>query len=152
MSVVGDIIDSTNYTTQEQAKQPKVTGAASANLSVSEFLNLMLKQLQFQDPMEPQGNAEFVSQQCQFAQLQATQEMNENITMNNSISQTLSLVGKEVDLIDPNNPENTITGVIKEAKFTSKGATIVVNDKEYPISLIKTVREASTTPKETTTS
>lgn len=145
------IQNDTNYTEQMIAKTDTVTGSASATLTSSEFLNLMLKQLQFQDPMDPQDNSEFVSQQCQFSQLQQTTEMGESVKQNNAIMQTLTMVGKEVDLVNPDDPKLTITGTVKEAKFTSNGASIVVNDKTYPISLIKTVRTGGTTPTPTPT-
>lgn len=144
MAIIGDAIaNMKSYTNQMQAATDTVTGTASATLTSSEFMNLMLKQLEFQDPMDPQDNAEFVSQQAQFSQLQATQDMSDSIAQNNSIMQTLTLVGKEVDIIDPEDSSKTITGVVTEGKFGSKGTSIVVGGKEYPISLIKSAREAS---------
>lgn len=146
MATIMDQINmAASYTAEEQAKEPRVTGTASASLTSTEFLNLMMKQLQYQDPMDPQDNSEFVSQQCQFSQLSTTQEMNKSITMNNSVMQTLSLVGKEVDLVDPADTTKTITGTVSEAKFNSDGASIIVNEKEYPLSLVKTVRTTTTT-------
>lgn len=147
MSAVStQITNETNYTEQMKAQTDTVKGSASATLTSTEFLNLMLKQLQYQDPMDPQDNSQFVSQQCQFSQLQTTTDMSENLKQNNTIMQTLTLVGKQVDIQDPNNRDNVITGEVKEAKFTGNGAAIVVNGETYPISLIKTVRAESATP------
>lgn len=144
-SATSTIAQESNYTAQTQAKQPRVTGQASSNMGSQEFLMLMMKQLQYQDPLSPVDNKDFIAQQAQFTQVSTTQEMNKNMTMNNSIMQTLSLVGKEVRLTDPTNAKNTITGVVSEAKFTSDGANIVVNNKEYPISLVQSVKESSST-------
>lgn len=144
MSVTSEIAAAANYTAQTQAAQEKGTGIAS-KMGADEFMNLMLKQLQYQDPLEPVSNTEWIAQQAQFSQLSATQDMSENLATNNSIMQTLSLVGKEVSLIDPDNATKTITGVVSEAKFSSDGASIIVNSKEYPISLVKSVRPITTT-------
>lgn len=142
MSTISDqITNAANATEQAKAAQPRVTGAASSKLDSNAFLMLMMKQLQYQDPLSPVDNKEFIAQQAQFSQLQTTQEMNNNIATNNSIMQSLTLVGKQVTLTNPDDPTKTITGVVSEAKFTSKGTSIVVNDKEYPISLVQSVTE-----------
>lgn len=152
-SAVNTIAQEANYTAQAQAKKPRVTGAASSNMGSQEFLMLMMKQLQYQDPLSPVDNKEFIAQQAQFTQVSTMQEMNKNISTSNSIMQTLSLVGKQVSLIDPEDKkgQKTIEGVVSEAKFTANGAAIVVNEKEYPISLIKSVKEASTAQNSNTT-
>lgn len=149
-SVSNTITNNASYTAMDEAKN-RVTGAASSKLDQADFLKLLTQQLQYQDPMEPMDNAQFVSQTNQFAQLQTLTDMGTNISQNNAIMQTLTLVGKEVDLVNPDDPKTTIKGVVTESRFTSTGATIVVDDKEYPISLVKSVRASSTaTTKETT--
>lgn len=140
-SAASTVTQEANYTAQMQAKQPRLTGPASSKMGSQEFLMLMMKQLQYQDPLNPTDNKEFIAQQAQFTQVSTIQEMNKNMSMNNSIMQTLSLVGKEVTLADPNNPQKTITGLVSEAKFTADGASVIVNKKEYPISLVKSVME-----------
>lgn len=143
MSGVTDQINAAaNATAQYQAAQPKATGAAQ-ELGSQDFLNLMMKQLQYQDPMEPVGNTEFIAQQAQFTQLETTQEMSKSITENNAIMQTLTLVGKDVVLTDPTNSAKTITGTVSSAKFTSNGAAIEVGGEIYPISLVQKVTEHS---------
>lgn len=143
------IQDAANATAQLQQKTDTLTGAASAKMTSTDFMNLLLKQLQYQDPMSPTDNAEFISQQCQFSQLSATEEMNDSITQNNTIMQTLSLIGKSVTLQDPDDLSKTITGNVTSANFSQNGSTIEVNGKNYPIALIQKVQAAgsnTTTP------
>lgn len=144
MSVTSEITSAATYTAQEQASQPKVTGTASAALTSTQFLNLMLKQLQFQDPMEPQDNSQFVSQQCQFSQLSTTQEMKSNIVSNNGAMQASSLVGENVVLKDPNDNTKTITGKVTSAKINGENSAIEVNGKYYPLSTLKYVNSQTT--------
>lgn len=152
MSVTGEITNATNATNALQAKTDTVTGSASSNLSSSEFLNLMMKQLQYQDPMAPTDNAEFISQECQFSQLSTTQDISKAMTQNSSISQTLSLVGKDVTLVNPDDTTKTISGQVTEAKFTSSGGAIVVGGKNYSIGSVLSVKDhAATTAAATTT-
>lgn len=145
MSVTSEITNAANATAQAKAAQPKATGTASSNMTSDDFLSLMMQQLQYQDPMEPTSNTDFIAQQAQFTQLSTTQEMNKNITENNSIMQTLALVGKDVTLADPSDLTKTIQGTVSSANFTSNGASIQVGGKDYPIALVKTVKEHSTT-------
>lgn len=144
-TITDQITNATNATAQAKAAEPKATGAASSNLTSNDFLSLMMKQLQFQDPMAPTDNAQFISQECQFSQLSTTQDISKSITENNAIMQTLSLVGKDVVLTDPSDAKKTISGTVSSADFTSTGASILVNGKEYPISQVKTVKEHSAT-------
>ena len=139
-------------TTQYEATKPKVTGSSTMNSDM--FLKLMMEELKYQDPMDPVSNKEFLAQQAQFTQVSATQELNTNISKNNYIMQTLALVGKEVTLTDPENSKKTITGTVSEAGFDSSTSSIKLNGKDYPLSLIQSVREPGTvtpTPKPTTT-
>lgn len=148
-TITDQITSNANMTEQMKASQPRVTGAASSDLGSDQFLMLMMKQLQAQDPLNPMDNKDFIAQQAQFTQVSATKEMseatkklNDNMSTNNSIMQTLSLVGKQVSIIDPEDKEGkkTIEGVVSEAKFTNTGAAIVVNGKEYSISSVKSVK------------
>lgn len=143
-SVQNTITNNASYTAMNEAKN-RVTGAASSKLDQADFLKLLTMQLQYQDPMEPMDNAQFVSQTNQFSQLDTLTTMSSNQAQNNSIMQTLSLVGKQVTLTNPDDKTKTISGVVSESRFNSKGATIVVADKEYPISLVQSVKQASTT-------
>ncbi|MEI8129263.1 MAG: flagellar hook capping FlgD N-terminal domain-containing protein [bacterium] len=138
VTTASQITDAAIYTAQMQAAQPKATGAAS-KLGSQEFLNLMMKQLQYQDPMEPVSNTEFIAQQAQFTQLSTTQEMNSNIASNNTVSQALSLVGKNVTLTDPNDFTKTITGNVTSSTINGKSSTINVNGNDYALTALKSV-------------
>jgi len=150
MSVSSEITNAATATAQYQASQPAATGSAS-KLDSQAFMNLLMKQLQYQDPMEPVSNTEFISQQAQFSQLSTTQDMSSNIASNNGISQALSLVGKDVTLTDPNHVDKTITGTVESATMNGKNSTIKVGGKDYALSYLKSV-DTSTAAASTGTS
>jgi len=66
------------------------------------FLNLLIAQLKNQDPLAPQGNAEFIAQLAQFSQVEGLQKLDERfaaLLLQQQSAQSLqaaSLVGKEV--------------------------------------------------------
>ena len=142
MSVASEINAAATYTTQMQ-QQNKTTGAAQ-KLGSQDFLNLMMKQLQYQDPMEPMSNTEFIAQQAQFSQLETTTTMSSNIAANNSVSQAMSLVGKSVTLTDPSDVTKKISGTVTSAEINGRDSAIIVNGKSYPLSALTKVSEATT--------
>lgn len=69
------------------------------------FLTLLVKQLQYQDPLNPMENTEFTAQLAQFSQLEAMSDMKASMekmselqaSVNNA--QALSFIGKQVDAV-----------------------------------------------------
>lgn len=151
-TISSEIANNATYTAQYKAAQPRETGMAQ-KLTSEDFLNLMMQQLQYQDPLKPTDNAQFLAQQAQFSQVSSTQEMNEKITKYNSEMQASSLVGENVTLIDPNNSKQTITGKVTSATINGASSTITVGGYDFPLKYLKTVNGAApaTTTNTTTT-
>jgi flagellar basal-body rod modification protein FlgD len=67
------------------------------------FLTLLVKQLQYQDPLDPVKNTEFTAQLAQFSQLETMTDMKDSMdkmsTLQTSVNNTqaLSFIGKQVD-------------------------------------------------------
>ena len=133
-SIQQELINMQSNTAVNQAKERQQNGA-SQELDGDAFLTLMLEQLKNQDPMDPMDNSEMLAQQAQFTQLTELQELNDTINQNNIIQQANSLVGKTVQIVDPNNTSRLITGLVTSAKFTNGSATITVNGKEIDVKL-----------------
>ena len=142
---------------QNLTEYNKINSARTTDTSDKDmFLSLMLQQMQNQDPTEPVDNQQWLSQLAQYSSLEQMTQMNEGLTnlataleslssgvaQNSGISQTLSLIGKEVDVVaDPNNPSQTITGTVTEATFDEGEGKIKVNGKYYSIAYVQNVRE-----------
>ena len=141
-SIQQELINMQTNTAVNQAKERQESGA-SQELDGDAFLMLMLEQLKNQDPMDPMDNSEMLAQQAQFTQLQELQELSESIATNNMIQQANSLVGKTVQIVDPNNTSRLITGVVTSANFTGESATVTVNGTEYPLGLVAAVTDGA---------
>lgn len=82
--------------------QLKQDNTKSKDLGKNEFLNLLVAQLNNQNPLEPQGNGEFIAQLAQFSSLEGIQQLNSSVSsmMSNFQSsqalQASSLVGRKV--------------------------------------------------------
>ena len=73
----------------------------NAAISQDAFLKILLTQLQFQDPLKPADNQQFIAQLAQFSSLeinrQTTVKMDSLLTMN-ATGQAVSLLGQRVDV------------------------------------------------------
>jgi flagellar basal-body rod modification protein FlgD len=80
------------------------SGVAAASLGKEDFLKLLVTQLQHQDPLSPVENAEFVAQLAQFSALEQMQNLNENVSQQGTLIQSLNnsviaaLVGRTVSI------------------------------------------------------
>lgn len=57
----------------------KIFDAANKKLGKQDFLQLLVTQLRYQDPLAPEANTEFVAQLAQFSNLEGTQNINTSI-------------------------------------------------------------------------
>jgi len=105
MSEVGSTTN-TNSVFQDLAISKKNTEAAkgSNELGQKAFLQLMITQLENQDPLSPQENGEFIAQLAQFSSVESLDRLNnnfDNFTQNfvaNQALQASSLVGRSVSV------------------------------------------------------
>lgn len=148
MSTVSNEIASMGlYTQQYQNKTDTLTGAASQNLTQADFLNLLTKQLQFQDPMDPQDNSQFVSQMAQFSQLQATTEIDSTLSDFAGFMKANSLIGKDVTVV---TSTTTTTGTVSSVFSDGAESGITINGTTYPIKDLQYVFDKSVTTTSTT--
>jgi flagellar basal-body rod modification protein FlgD len=125
------------------------TQAASADKEM--FLQLLVAQLRYQDPMNPADTGEFLSQSAQFTSLEKMQEVADQtaLALGAQIAFGASgLVGRDVSytLADGTTGEGRVTSVT----FDAAGPLLDVGGVQVPIGLVQTVTAAaapaSTTP------
>ena len=139
------------------------TSQTSSTDDSNMFLTLMLQQLQNQDPTQPTDNTEWLAQLAQYSTLEQMTEMNQglddcmsylsalysDLAANAEITQTLSLIGKEVTInyTDPETEEEKeITGIVTEASFEEGSGKVKVGDEYYSIANIVSIRESENSP------
>jgi flagellar basal-body rod modification protein FlgD len=66
------------------------TSATSVASQKMDFMNLLVAELQNQNPLEPMDNKQMASQLAQFSQLELTEEMNGNLKTINSTMGTMN--------------------------------------------------------------
>lgn len=127
----------TNYTETYQKQDTKGTSA----LGKDAFLQLLVAQLQHQDPLSPQDNSEFVAQLAQFSSLEELQ----NLTSSMNNSQALNLVGKyvimEVGKSEGLSQTTTVAGYVDYVQMVEGKAMLSINDKLYKYDDLDTVAD-----------
>lgn len=130
MDKVANIIDGKVQSGYTETYQKENTVGTTA-LGKDAFLQLLVTQLQYQDPLSPQSNEEFVSQLAQFSSLEEMQAMTNSLAN----SQALSLVGKnvivEVGKSSGSNNTTTVAGYVQYVQMVSGKAYLSINDELY---------------------
>jgi flagellar basal-body rod modification protein FlgD len=84
---------------------PNRLQSKSSTLKAEDFINMMVTQLQNQDPLEPAKNSELLAQMSQIGQLQtatAMQDTLKGLVLQNSLGAAGNLIGKIVEGLDDN--------------------------------------------------
>jgi flagellar basal-body rod modification protein FlgD len=140
--------DTTITSTQKTIQQIIDDNASSTStrntgeLGKDDFLNLLVTQLQYQDPLSPTENTEFIGQMAQFSALEQMQNLNTSFTA----SKAYSLIGKNITatVTDETTSETSeVTGNVTSVKVSSGSYFLVVDDKEVPVEDVTNVTESS---------
>ncbi len=107
--------------------------SSSANLTMQDFLKVLLTQLTYQDPLKPMDNQQFMAQIAQFTTLQQTQELNANIQTllgNQSALQSVGLLGRTVDVSTQMGP---VTGRVTAISLSGNSPLITLQTSAGPV-------------------
>jgi len=100
--------------------QTASTGATqSASLGQEDFLKILTTQLSFQDPLKPMDNQQFMAQMAQFAALEQTRAMNDNIESLLSVqsaTQSIGLLGRTVEVM---TDTDSVVGEVTSLRFSN---------------------------------
>lgn len=117
---------------------------SKAALDKDAFLNLLVTELQYQDPLNPTNDKEFLAQMAQFTSLE---QMN-NVSATLQKNQAYTLIGKTIKatVTNPISLEVTdVTGKV-EGVITKNGATYVLaKNTEIPLEKITSVQDTVAT-------
>ena len=120
-------------------------GDAYSQLGQKEYLQLLVAQLQNQDPMEPVKDTDFIAQLAQFSSLQGQQELNsrfEVLLQYEQLGQGSGLLGKKVQY-QPDGQAAAATGLVEAVRVEADGIALTVGGVSVPLAQIKAVLPAS---------
>ena len=109
------------------------------------FLELMVAQMRYQDPLNPTDSSEFMAQTAQFTALEKMQAVADQTAMLLSTQLAFgasALIGQTVRWNDENGVEQT--GTVQGTTYLSTGPVLSVDGKKVPMTDVLSVGDAPT--------
>jgi flagellar basal-body rod modification protein FlgD len=138
-------IPATEAVTSTGMYQPAATSTGSSS-DKEMFLNLMVTQLRYQDPLNPTDSGQMMAQNAQFTALEKMQDVADQTAalLSAQISfGAAGMVGKNVSY--QNADGTTATGTVSSVSFDSSGPQLQIGDTSVTLSQISSI-SASATP------
>lgn len=131
MSVSAIIEDGKITNAQSTTSKSKTEAKNGSSLSKDDFLQLLVAQMKYQDPLEPTSNTEYVAQYAQFSQVEQMQNMSQSM----DLSRASSLVGQTVQITstDDNGVESTTMGKVDYVKYENGKALVSIDESLYSL-------------------
>jgi flagellar basal-body rod modification protein FlgD len=142
VSAYGSIPGTATSTTNTQAQEDKQM-----------FLELMVAQLRYQDPLNPADSGEFLAQSAQFTALEKMQDVADRTAELLGAQMAFgasALVGRHVSWLGEDGT-TTLTGTIDGVTFGASGPIFDIDGTEVPLGSILSVTAEPSAPASSTT-
>jgi len=136
MSTVSAI---TNNAVTGTTSSDSVSSGKTNTLTQNDFLQLLVTQMENQDPTNPQSDTDMAAQMAQFTSLTQATAMSSSLAMIQADSLVGSTVGLQVD------SSTTTSGVVNGVILKDGAPNIEVNGADYTLSQVLSVTPAATT-------
>ncbi|NLX22853.1 MAG: hypothetical protein GXY55_14470 [Phycisphaerae bacterium] len=140
-------ISSTTASTDATATASDLSG-----LSGTDFMEILVKQLQYQDPFEPMGNEQMISQMANIRELEMNTRLTERLeqlTGQQRFGSAAALIGKYAvgEISTEDGTAIGVEGIITGLRFTSAGDVILELDSGdlLPLASVERVADVSDT-------
>jgi flagellar basal-body rod modification protein FlgD len=117
------------------------TPADPYNLKPSDFISMMVTQLENQDPTQPMSNSDLLGQISQIGQLQSSDSLQttlQSMQLQTNLGSGAALLGKSVQGTDANS--NVVSGVVNSLQVTGNTVTLQLDSgNSLPLANVTTV-------------
>ncbi len=114
----------------ESVATSKKSDTSESSLDKDAFLQLLVTQMQYQDPLNPGDSTQYMSQLAQYSSLEATMNISNTLEKGNS----LNLVGEYVIMNTTDSAGNSqmVSGLVEYATVKEGKTMLSINDQYYP--------------------
>ena len=105
-------------------------------LGKDDFLQLLVTQLQHQDPLAPMEDKDFIAQMSQFTSLEQMKNMNNAV----QVTQATSYIGKQVTWADSQGTEQT--GIVTAIRIVNSEPKVMIGAEAIELKKIMSVTDA----------
>lgn len=126
---------------------PPVSGSNStsgSNLDKDTFLQLLVAQLKYQDPLNPTDQTQFLAQSAQFTSLEKMEAVAQQTAQAFAAQMAFgasTLVGQTVTYLDASGVE--VTGAVESVRFGGTGPMLSVGGAEVDMTSVVSVGQTS---------
>ncbi len=144
-----DGVGTASSTAGTSSTSAKSSAESADVVGKDDFFKMLIAQIKYQDPLNPQDGAAFAAQLAQFSSLEQLTSLNETLAaQSTSYSQLMNLqsvglIGKEVEAnaIDPETSASvTVTGEVTAVQFRDNAIYLTVNDQEVAFDNLVSVK------------
>ena len=139
MSLVAPIKDGKIQETSSESSLKKAKKSSESGMDKDAFLQLLVAQMKYQDPLEPTSNTEFVSQYAQFSQVEQLQNMAGSM----DLQRASTLVGQHVRVKTTNTSGDTnyVEGKVDYVTYENGKAYLSIEGNQYAMDDLDTVAD-----------
>lgn len=123
----------------ESASQSSLSSKVNTanDMDKDAFLQLLVAQMKYQDPLEPTSNTEYISQYAQFTQVEQMQNMSASM----DLQRASALVGKEVYIKTTSSSGQTdyVQGKVDYVVYENGKAYLSINESLYSLEDLDTI-------------
>ena len=105
-----------------------------SSLGKDDFLQLLITQMRYQDPMKPMEDKEFIAQMAQFSALEQMQNLNASM----ATTQAAAMIGKTITWDDEKG--DLQTGKVTSVKVVSGQPKVMIGDAEVALEKILSIQ------------
>lgn len=137
MALVAPVENGKVVETDSQNSLKNQSKTSNDGMDKDAFLQLLVAQMKYQDPLEPTSNTEYISQYAQFSQVEQLQNMAGNM----ELLRASSLVGQEVYVKTTDSQGNSkyIKGKVDYIVYENSKAYLSINEQLYSMDDLDTV-------------
>lgn len=132
----GELVESATASSIANANKKKTS---NSSVDKDAFLQLLVAQMKYQDPLEPTSNTEYISQFATFSELEQMQNMSATL----ELSRASTLVGQTVliDVTDSEGKTTQVQGNVDYVVYEGNKAYLSVNGGLYSLDDLNTVAD-----------
>lgn len=129
MAVSAIIKDGQIQETASESSAKKANATNSSGMDKDAFLQLLVAQMKYQDPLEPTSNTEYISQYATFSQVEQMQNMASTMELSRASSMVGQLV--EITTTTASGDTKTLQGVVDYVTYENNKAYVSIDGTSY---------------------
>ncbi|MBE5874177.1 MAG: flagellar hook capping protein [Lachnospiraceae bacterium] len=139
MALIAPVEDGRIQETASQNSLKNTSKASNDGMDKDSFLQLLVAQMKYQDPLQPTSNTEYISQYAQFSQVEQMQNMAGSV----ELQRASSLVGQQVYVKTTTSAGDTkyVQGKVDYVVYENGKAYLSIDESLYSLEDLDTVAD-----------